>query len=146
MNAKNWHLSMYTLHFLWYHSVYNATQCIIFCKVCNLRKMCDFTHKGVWFIQCVYHLQNMLFLHPSSVTQHLHSVCNFTHFFYFVCIFLILHKPCVLLHSGCSFTHFFIAWPNKSWFTLLCRKILFCNLPVFQCKFHSPNILPVKKW
>ena len=32
-----------------------------------------------YLIQCVYSLQNMSFLHPSSDTQLLHSVCSFTH-------------------------------------------------------------------
>ena len=35
---------------------------------------------------------------------------------------MCFYTQCIVLHT------FFVALPNKSWFTLFCRKIRFCNL------------------
>ena len=117
--------------------------------------MRDFTHlsdtqRCMFYTICISLAEYVVFA-PSSVTQHLHSVCNFTHFVKFVyCVYFsfyfytnqaCFYTQCVVLHT------FFIAWLDKSWFTLFCREIHLCNLRVFRFIFYSPKTLPVwKKW
>ena len=107
--------------------------------MCNLHNMRDFTHlsdtqRCMFYTICISLAEYVVFA-PSSVTQHLHSVCNFTHFVKFVyCVYFsfyfytnqaCFYTQCVVLHT------FFIAWPNISWFTLFCSEIRFFVIYAF---------------
>ena len=93
---------------------------------------------NIWyrFIQCVYHLQNMLFMHPSSIMQHLHSVWNFTHCvicvyfsFYFYTKWVCFYTWCVVLDT------FSLLCPINFGLCYFVAKSIFCNLRVFGVNF-----------
>ena len=89
-----------------------------------------------------YYFQNMLFLQQSTVMQYLNSVCNFTHF---VCIFLFLHKPSVLLHSVCCFDIFALLGPINLNLRYFVAKFVFEIYAFFGVNFIIRKFCPCKR-
>ena len=99
------------------HSVFNAIQCVILYKVCNLQNVPVYSHlsvtqcfKGVWFMQCVYYLHNML----CCTNLALRCICT----------------QCVISHTLCNLCVFFYFYTNQVLSTLQC--VVLCTF-FFRC-------------
>ena len=85
------------------HSVFNAIQCVILYKVCNLQNVPVYSHlsvtqcfKGVWFMQCVYYLHNMLCC-TNLALRCICTQCVISHTLCNLCMCGFLHKPSELV-------------------------------------------------
>ena len=101
------------------HSVFNAIQCVILYKVCNLQNVPVYSHlsvtqcfKGVWFMQCVYYLHNMLCC-TNLALRCICTQCVISHTLCNLCMCGFLHKPselCVCVVFYTSQVYFVYVW------------------------------------